>query len=61
MNLANDFEAVVGTSLVRDSWVENRRSWYVVEKGITEMERLKDGLTNLKGSDGAEGGFVGPQ
>ena len=54
--LLDDVMAVVGSGLVRDSWVEERRSWYVVVKSIPEAEWVKDGLTKPKGGAG-EGGW----
>ena len=44
--------AVVGAGLVRDSWVEGRKSRYVVVSGIPEAEWLKDGMSKLKGGTG---------
>lgn len=51
-DLLDDVAVVVGAGLVRGSWVEFRRSRYVVVKGIPEVEWLKDGLSKLKGGDG---------
>ena len=47
-----DVAAVVGAGLVRDSWVEERKSRYVVVKGIPEAEWIKDGMSKLKGGSG---------
>ena len=55
-DLLNHVTAVVGTGLVRDSWVEDRRSRYVVVKSIPEAEWVNDELTKLKGG-GGEGGW----
>ena len=52
--LADDVTAVVGAGLIKDSWVEERRSRYVVVKGVPEAEWMKDGVSKLKG------GAVGP-
>lgn len=54
-DLLNDVTVVVGTGSVRDSCKENRRSRYVVLKGIPEAEWLIHGLTKLKGGNGASG------
>ena len=51
--LADDVAAVVGAGLIRDSWVEERKSRYVVVKWITEAEWVLDGFSKLKG--GASG------
>ena len=50
--LADDVAAVVGAGLVRDSWVEGRKSRYVVVRGIPEAEWVKDGMSKLKGGAG---------
>ena len=50
--VADDVTAVVRAGLVRDSWVEGRRSRYVVVGGIPEAEWLKDGMSKLKGGTG---------
>ena len=55
-DLLDNVTAVVGTGLVRDSWVEDHRSRYVVAKSIPEAEWVKDDLTKLKGGAG-EGGW----
>ena len=47
--LLDDVMTVVGSGLVRDSWVEDYRSQYVVVKSIPEAGWVKDGLTKLKG------------
>ena len=47
--MLNDVVAVVGAGLVRDSSVEDRKSRYVVVKGIPEAEWIKNGMSNLKG------------
>ena len=54
-DLLDDVMAVVGTGLVRDSWVEDCRSWYVVVKSIPEAEWVKNRLTKLKGGAGVGG------
>ena len=53
-DLVDDVTAVVGAGLVRDSWVEERKSRYVVVKGVPEAEWMKAGMSKLKG------GVVGP-
>ena len=55
-DLLDDVTAVVGSGLVQDSWVEDRRSRYVVVKSIPEAELVKDWLSKLKGGAG-EGGW----
>ena len=55
-DLLDDVTAVVGSGLVHDSWVDDRRSRYVVVKSIPEAEWVKDGLSKLKGGAG-EGGW----
>ena len=50
--LADDGAAVVGAGLIRDSWVEERKSRYVVLKGIPEAEWVLGGIFNLKGGAG---------
>ena len=50
--LDRDIAAVVGAGLVRESWVEERKSRYVVVKGIPEAEWVKDGMSKLKGGTG---------
>ena len=50
--LESDVTAVVGAGLVRESWVEVRKSRYVVVKGIPEAEWVKDGMSKLKGGSG---------
>ena len=50
--ILDDVAAVVGAGLVRDSWVEGRKSRYVVVKGNPEAEWVKDGLSKLKGGSG---------
>ena len=47
--MLDDVVAVVGAGLVRDSSVEDRKSRYVVVKGIPEAEWIKNGMSNLKG------------
>ena len=47
--LVDDVTAVVGAGLVKDSWVEERKSRYVVVKGVPEAEWMKDGMSKLKG------------
>ena len=44
--------AVVGAGLVRDSWVEGKKSRYVVVQGIPEAEWVKDRMSKLKGGAG---------
>ena len=50
--MLDDVVAVVRAGLVRDAWVEERKSRYVVVKGIPESEWMKDGLSKLKGGSG---------
>ena len=50
--LERDVTAVVGAGLVRESWVEERKSRYVVVKGIPEAEWVRDGRSKLKGGTG---------
>ena len=50
--LADDVAAVVGAGLGRDSWVEDRKSRYVLVKGIPEAEWVMDGVSKLKGGAG---------
>ena len=50
--MADDVTAVVGAGLVKDSWVEGRKSRYVVVSGIPEAEWMKDGMSKLKGGTG---------
>ena len=47
--MMGDVTAVVGAGLVKDSWVEGRKSRYVVVSGIPEAEWMKDGISKLKG------------
>ena len=50
-DLVGDVSAVIGTGIMRDHWVEHRRSRYVVVKGILESEWVKEGMSKLKGGD----------
>ena len=50
--LVDDVSAVVGGGLLRDSWVEDRLSKYVVVKNVPEAEWLKDGASKVKGGGG---------
>ena len=50
--LETDVTAVVGAGLVRESWVERRKSRYVMVKEIPEAEWVKDGMSKLKGGTG---------
>ena len=50
--LEGDVTAVVGAGLVWESWVEVRKSRYVVVKGIPKAEWVKDGMSKLKGGSG---------
>ena len=50
--LESDVTAVVGAGLIRESWVEERKSRYVVVKGIPEAEWVKGGMSRLKGGTG---------
>lgn len=52
--LVDNVSAVVGGGLLKDSWVENRLSKYVVVKSILEAEWLKDGPGKLKGGRGEQ-------
>ena len=50
--LESDVAAVVGAGLIKKSWVEGRKSRYVVVKGIPEAEWVKGGMSRLKGGTG---------
>ena len=50
--LVDDVLAVVGGGLLKDSWLEDRLSKYVVVKSVPEAECLKDGPGKLKGGGG---------
>ena len=50
--LVDDMSAVVVGGLLRDSWVEDRLSKYVVVKNVPEAEWLKDGASKPKGGGG---------
>ena len=50
--LVDDVSAVVGGGLLRDSWVEDRLSKYVVVKNVPEADWLKDRASKLKGGGG---------
>ena len=47
--LVDDISAVVGGGLLKDSWVEDCLSKYVVVKNVPRAECLKDGASKLKG------------
>ena len=49
--LVDDVSAVVRGGLLKDSWVEDRQSKYVVVKNILEAEWLKDGASKQKGGE----------
>ena len=46
--LVDDVSAVIVRALLKDSWVEDYLSKYVVVKNVTEAEGLKDGAGKLK-------------
>ena len=48
----DDVSAGVGGGLLKDSWVEDRLSKYVVEKNVPKAEWLKDRASKLKGGGG---------
>lgn len=50
--LLDDSMAIVGSGFVWDSWVEDRRSRYLLVGSITNAEWITDGMTKSDGDAG---------